>query len=369
MVDKVEHQGTVTKYTLTFPLEAEEWSKAMRFMHAPDEEGVQDQELPDVLVLQISNPETLGFSIKHSETGEPLPIAGITKFGFDIPTRFTLAPDGLHCKLAGKADDLIITPGGGELWEEWYTPEKTMADLAEDLEKDETEEDKPPTVNLPADLPQQTFQEMRILSYSLADTPTMRNWSLSDDQTGYLYKRPGERHEVKFDPAGVPDIWSGTRPDTPAAMGTFLRERGWKGLLALHMAANCALTVPDEPIPLDDFVRLLFDVRTAKDRNAKRVWVWETLCAIFNLKLYGVRAGRYKDPDGKVINLTFQGEPLIAPSPGTRTFEDGQQRIWPDDVPVTIGFTMGKWGKEARKNPKALQYFGNVRAIDPLIAS
>ena len=213
-------------------------------------------------------------------------------------------------------------------------------------------------------MPQQTFEEVRALGLAMADTPRMRYWELAPDNESYLYKRPGERLEVKFDPSTLPDLWSGKRPDTPAAMESILQERGWKGLLTLQLAMNCAVMKPDEPLAIDEFVKHLFDVRSAKQRNEKRIWVWETLCAIFNMRLYGLRAGTYKDPQTKkVLELTFRGEPLIAPSPGTRTYANGQQSLWPDDVPVTIGFTMGKWGVETRKNPKALQYFGELKEI------
>lgn len=283
-----------------------------------------------------------------------------------LPIAEAAAAIGVSERTIWRGGVTVLKPGG---WEEWYNPERTIEDFFQSLPKDE-EAPKPEKIqapqgsNLPDTLPQQTWEEMRVFGYSLADTPTLRYWSLASDSASYLYRRPGERLEVKFDPSTLPDLWSSTKPNTPDTMKVFLQERGWKGLLTLHMAANCALTVPDEPIPIDEFVRRLFDVRTAKDRNAKRVWVWETLCAIFNMRLYGLRAGTYKDPKTKkVIDLAFRGEPLIAPSPGTWTFPHGQQSLWPDDIPVTIGFTMGKWGKEARKNPKILQYFGNVQAI------
>lgn len=322
-------------------------------------------EFIDSLTLKVSNPADLPTMTITDKDGN-LKQAGVQPLGWEVrlPTRFSLSSNGLVCAFG--TTQYVLKPGG---WEEWYNPERTIEDFFQSLPKDE-EAPKPEKIqapqgsNLPDTLPQQTWEEMRVFGYSLADTPTLRYWSLASDSASYLYRRPGERLEVKFDPSALPDLWSSTKPNTPDTMKVFLQERGWKGLLTLHMAANCALTVPDEPIPIDEFVRRLFDVRTAKDRNAKRVWVWETLCAIFNMRLYGLRAGTYKDPETKkVIDLAFRGEPLIAPSPGTRTFPHGQQSLWPDDIPVTIGFTMGKWGKEARKNPKILQYFGDVQAI------
>lgn len=224
--------------------------------------------------------------------------------------------------------------------------------------------DMPHGVAPPRLMPQQTFEEARVMGYSLADTAGLRHWSFIDQITGYRYHRPGERHEVTFEPSSLPDIWSSNRPDTPEAMKAFLEERGWEGILVLQLAIHYALSLPDQPIALDEFVRLLFDIRSAKERRQKRVWIWETLCAIFNMRLYGLRYGTYRDPLTKqLLDLEFRGEPLIAPSPGTRSFAHGQQGLWPDDIPVTIGFTMGRWGAEARKNPKVLQRFGDLRVI------
>ncbi len=219
---------------------------------------------------------------------------------------------------------------------------------------------------IPESMKQQTWEELRAIGYGIADTATMRNWSLSKDMESYLYKRPGERIEVQFYPSTLPEIWTGAKPTTPDAMKEFMQKRGFKGTLALQLCSFIAVTKPDEPISLDDLVKELWkdSIRSSKERNEKRVWLWETLCMIFNMRLNGVRAGEYRDSNtNTVIDLCFRNEPLIMPSPGTRTYPHGQQSLWPDTVPVTIGFTMGKWGKEARKNPKIFQYYGDFKAV------
>ena len=355
--------GKVTSYTLTISLDSESWGKLLKAGVGAegDPEKANRENFPDTLKVQVTDAESLKLDIRDSISGKPVPITQLTNFAFAVPTRFVLEPDGVHCILPGKAEELVIVPGGAQSWGEWYTPERTLADLLESVKEDKP---GPQAAALPDTFPQQTFEEMRILTHSLADTPTLRNWTPAEDKNAYLYQRPGERHNVKFYPAGLPDIWTGTKPNTLEAMGAFLRKRGWKAVLTGQVAANAALFREHERIAIDDFVRLLFDTRSVKERNTKRAWVWETLCAIFALRLDGVRAGKYTDPDTKqVIDLAFHDEPLIAPSPGTRTFAEGQQSLWPDDIPVTIGFTMGKWGVEARKNAGILAHFGNVQAI------
>jgi len=221
----------------------------------------------------------------------------------------------------------------------------------------------PQGAKLPVNAPQRTFEESRAMGRALADSSSGRYWNPSLDGLSLIHRRPGEPLSVGFDPRFLPEIWSGTKPDTPDAMKAFLQERGFNGWKVSQMAMSSAILKEHTPIAIDEFVDKLFDPRSTKEKNAKRVWVWETICAILNMRLNGVRAGVYKDKSKNDLDLAFRNEPLIMPSPGSRKFANGQQTLWPDDIPVTIGFTMGVWGKEARKNPKALQYFGELEAI------
>jgi len=222
---------------------------------------------------------------------------------------------------------------------------------------------------LPENTSMFTFEEIRAVGYALADTSTLRHWSLVDNDSkigvlSMLYKRPGENFEVKFDPDGLTnELKAGLPVDTSNAIEEFLKARGMRGTLALQMMGKSAILQTDEPIALDDFVNKLFDPRTAKDRQAARAWVWDTIRTILAIRLYGTRAGVYKDPDTKkLIDLTFRGEPFIVLSPGARMFAQGQQSLWPNsDIPVTVGFTMGAWGKAIRKNQAAiLAHFGKL---------
>lgn len=315
--------------------------------------GASSKDLPHTLMLKTTFPEGATMSVKPPN--RPRKNIKLISGSVIVRTNFSFDKDGFHFKLGDKPSFVKIDEIA-----EHYKPGMTIEDLLAEAG------DKPSGAepNIPQNLPQQTFEEMRVFGYSLADTDTLRFWSPSEDGASYIYERPKERFQVKFDPSALPEIWSGPKPDTEDSMRKLLKERGWKGMLTAHLAVNCALTVPDEPIALDEFVSRLFDIRSAKQRNEKRVWVWETLCTIFNMRLYGLRAGSYKDPETKkTLDLEFRGEPLIAPSPGTRSYPHGQQSLWPDDIPVTVGFTMGKWGKEARKNPKVLQYFGELKAV------
>ncbi|MCX6344903.1 MAG: hypothetical protein NT018_07495 [Armatimonadetes bacterium] len=227
------------------------------------------------------------------------------------------------------------------------------------------------SIRLPDSLPQQTGEEMRAVGFALADSTNLRHWKPCDSGSdnsvvSMLYKRPGDRFQVKFDPNGLTnELRIGLRVDTTDAIEEFLKARGIRGTLTLQLMAQAAIFRTDEPIALDDFVNQLFDPHSGKERQEARRWTWDTMRMIFALRLYGVRAGKWRDPETRgVINLEFRGEPLIALSPGARTFAVDNESPWSDsDIPVTVGFTMGAWGKEARKNQKILQYYGEMQAV------
>ena len=334
--------------------------------------------LTDTLALKCGDPGNLKVEFFDHETGDPLPPAALTNLTFSIATKFSISPDGITCRIG--PEPLVIKLDG---WDEWYTPDKTVRDCVkamnmgggtprnEPTESDTQVEPLPQGNKLPEDAPQFTFQEMRAVNYAMADTSTLRHWTPIDENSGLsilsmLYKRPGERFEIKFDPNALTDeLKTGLQLDTINALENFLRMRGFRGTLALQFMGQAAILKTDEPISLDYFVNKLFEPRSAKERQEARAWMWDTMRTVLALRLYGSRGDVYKDPETKKpIDLTFRGEPFIALSPGARRFASGQQPLWPNaDVPVIVGFTMGAWGKDAKKNPAILAHFGKMDEI------
>lgn len=373
-------------YTLTATLNAEALGKILELTGSghgdlPQEEAAR---LTDTLVLKCSDPDKLHMEITDQATGNAVPVTTLTEFRFNISTKFAIAPEGVAFEIGGQS--LLLKPGKPGEWEQWYAPDKTLEDLVRDSKEEEAQDDLPADIStpkpvappplpqgdkLPDDTPQYTFEEMRAVSYAMADTSTMRYWTPAEKDSdlsilAMLYKRPGERFEIKFDPDGLTnELKTGLQLETADAIEEFLRQCGFRGTLTLQMLGKAAILKTDEPIELDDFVNKLFDPRSAKDRHAARAWVWNTIRTILALRLYGGRAGVYKDPDTKKpIDLTFRGEPFIVLSPGARKFAQGQQPLWPDSaIPVTLGFTMGAWGKEIKKHHAILSQFGKLDQV------
>ena len=348
--------------------------------------------LTDTLVLKCSNPDKLNMELTDKADESTIPVTTLTEFRFNISTKFAIAPKGVAFEIGTQS--LFLQPVNLGEWKQWYSPDKTLEDLVRDSKEVEAQASltaengsdtaqelvvstpepasTPPLPQgdkLPDNTPQYTCEEFRALGYAMADTSTLRYWTIAEKDSNLsilsmLYQRPGERIEVKFDPGGLTtDLRTGLQLDTTNAVKEFLQQRGFRGNLVLQMLGKAAILKTDEAIELDDFVNKLFDPRTAKDRQAARAWVWDTIRTILAIRLYGTRAGVYKDPNTKkLIDLTFRGEPFIVLSPGARMFAQGQHSFWPDsDIPVTVGFTMGAWGKAIRKNQAAiLAHFGKL---------
>lgn len=333
----------------------------------------------DTLVLKCSNPDKFNMAFNNPATEDTVPVSTLAGFNFNISTKFALAPEGVTFQIGEQS--MLLKPGTPHEWDTWYTPKKTLEDLVRGLKSGLLADDSMPEPTpmqplpqggkLPEDSSQYTFEEMRAVSYAMADTSTLRYWTPAERDSdlnilSMLYKRPGERFEIKFDPDGLSnELRTGLQLDTTDAIEEFLRRRGFRGTLTLQMMGKAAILKTDEAITLDDFVNKLFDPRTAKERHEARRWVWDTIRTILALRLYGGRTGIYTDPETKKpIDLTFRGEPFIVLSPGARKFARGQESLWPDsDIPVTIGFTMGAWGKEMKKHHAILSQFGKLDQV------
>jgi hypothetical protein len=212
----------------------------------------------------------------------------------------------------------------------------------------------------PYALPQHTFPEARTFFQALSDGPTLRWWTKAESGGIMIHAIPDWPLQTKFDPSILPDIWGRQRPQTSLEMQAWLQKAGPDAVLIVQMALGCALTRPKRPIEIDWLVNSVFDPRSRAERNEYRVWVWDILRVAATMAPYGTRYGKWRDKYSRRDLDVYIQDPLLRLGPEIKPV---QPALFPDDVPIAVGFDGGYWLERFRGNEQVLSYFGNILQI------
>lgn len=210
---------------------------------------------------------------------------------------------------------------------------------------------------------QYTFPEIKALCVALADGPSGRWWSPSDQGASLVHVIPRGALQTEYHPATSSALeyeYRGKPPGTVAEMRGWVRKPGQDGVLLAQIILGHALVSPKQPVRIDDLVNALFDCRSTAERNTRREWVWDTVCVIADMVVIGNRRGKYRDPDTKQLLETLIADRLITVLPCEIPCGAGD---YPSGVPVSVGFDGGRWIEAFRHNASMLSYFGNIMQI------
>lgn len=245
---------------------------------------------------------------------------------------------------------ILEMPARSGTWEQLFPP---LPETALDPE--------PTPYQFPVVIPQPTFQEMREQIQAAADGPQQRHWLDIDGETALRHAVKGSPLETKLN--GTPLLgWLGLPNDVENLRGVVQQLGLDAGILAC-IAIGAVLAQKHRAYcttTLDTLIdKIGWQVRLASERESKRQKIWHWLLTFSSMQMIGCRPGKYKDRDGRVIDLTSR-DPLLLIT-GTRYPE--QQTFNGNIPPLEITFGVGAWLDVYRQDHRITTYLGDVCKI------
>lgn len=211
------------------------------------------------------------------------------------------------------------------------------------------------------DLHQHTFPEAKALGIALSDGPSGRWWSVAEIGSALIHSIPHGPLHTRLDPLVSPMVWQGrAAPATAEELMQWIRRAGQDAVLLVQIILGYALASPKQAVEIDTLVNALFDCRSTAERNEKRQWVWDMVSLVSSMVTVGRRQGKWRDRYTKEILDTYIEEPLLNVMNIRRAV---QPSLYPNEVPISVGFDGGAWIEAFRHNASVLSYFGNIIQI------
>ena len=229
-----------------------------------------------------------------------------------------------------------------------------------------------PRLAAPKSLAHPTFIEARQVSHALSDGRDGRNWKALEGVIALLHCAPKAKLATRFEPSPMLLDWWGVAGTEDTLYGELARL-DLDDVILFRVVLSAILR--DEKArfsaSLDDIITLIGrdkDARRSSGERAKwRAKVWRSIVLFDSLAVYGMRAGKWKEPNARGEkrarmdeDTLFSRDPLVR-IVGTR---DTQQGTFDGSAPPkAVSLVPGEWLMPLHGNREVLSEFGDVLPI------
>lgn len=213
---------------------------------------------------------------------------------------------------------------------------------------------------LPSTLPQQTFAELKAVTVAYADAPAFRNWRGCEGEIDLVHEVPGAALYIRL--TGTEFLRDRGLPCTMEALIAEVQRTGFPAALLFNLLVGWLLqkNVGGIEADIDDLIEGIgWKPHDEAERMAMRRRVWGWMIVFDRTMVIGVRRGRYRDREGRILDLTSH-DSLIRITGVDRESGAGAYDAVP---PQIIGWTTGRWLEKFLWNRQVLTDFGDLRRL------